>query len=191
MSPSKPELAPHQPAAALPPTAAPDQHQIPTGNCVRGHVPAVCPRPDAPETPGQERHIGPLKQTQLFCLTPDLLHFGVHTHNARSRSPNLTLTQKKKKKKEKLPFPPAAVSASDPCSQQNRGFNPLSLLADLGWQALRPLATVSTVRRPAASSSSAGQRWPVQTGCHVQELRSWSPAEPASLSHLMVCVTIN
>lgn len=40
------------------------------------------------------------------------------------------------------------MSSSDPCSKQNRGFNPLSLLSDLRWGAVRPLVTVNTVQRP-------------------------------------------
>lgn len=99
----------------------------------RGHIPAVCPRSDALETTGQERHICLpdhfLEQTQLFCVTLELLYFRVNTHNACSQSLKLN-----KNKKEKLPFPPQlfTVCSSDPGSKQNRGFNPLSLLADLG-----------------------------------------------------------
>lgn len=104
MSLPQPELAQQQPAAA---TLHLQLHQIsvrfPVETASRGHVPAVCPRPDALETPGQERHVGPVKQTQLFRVTLGLLHSGVHTHNARSRSPKHVNT---KKKEGEAPFPP-------------------------------------------------------------------------------------
>lgn len=43
----------------------------------------------------------------------------------------------------------STVCSSDPSSEQNGGFNPLSLLANLGWQAVRPLVAVNIVQRPA------------------------------------------
>lgn len=154
-----------------------------------GHVPAVCPRSDALETVRQERHVCLLdhflEQTQLFCLTLELLYFSVRTHNACSQSPKLI------KLKERAPFPPQpfAVCSSDPCSKQNRGFNPLSLLADLGWQAVRPLAAVNTGQCPAVVKLN----WTLNCSDRLPclKLRSSSPPEPASLSHLMVCVTFN
>lgn len=52
--------------------------------------------------------------------------------------------------KKKTPFfPPPCALLARAQSKTGGGFNPLSLLVDLRWQAVRPLVAVNTVHRPA------------------------------------------